>query len=241
MMNQTLAFISEMRQEKRSFLSEHESKNILASYNIPSAKEILITTKDDIKAALEKIKISFPIVMKVDTPDIQHKTEAGLVRLNVLDLKMASEVYDELISNAAEYSKEARLNGVLLQEMVSGAVAECIVGVSKDSQFGPVILFGLGGIMVEVFEDVSLRIPPFDKRQAKEMIEEIKGHKLLTGFRGKPPADINAIVEVLVGMSKLAMELKNEIQEIDLNPILVFPEGEGVKAVDALIRLRDIG
>ena len=236
-MNQIPDYIKIMKQKERTFLSEHESKNLLSSHGISITKEVLVSGKDEIEDAIGLFGSSNPMVLKLDSPDIQHKTEAGLVRLNVTGLKKAMEVYDELHDNARRYNSKARINGILIQEMVTGAVAECIIGMSHDKQFGPVILFGLGGIMVEVFEDVALRIPPFDESQAVDMIQEIKGSKLLNGFRGNQPADISALTDVLVKMSDLAIDLGDDISEIDINPLLVFAEGKGVKAVDALVRL----
>lgn len=237
-MESALQLVEEMQSKGRDFLSEHESKNILRLYGIPVAQEILVSEQSQLEAAVASLPFGFPIVMKVDSADIQHKTEARIVRLGIQGRDEAARAYPELIANARAYNPNARINGLLLQEMVTGAVAECIVGLNHDAQFGPVIMFGLGGVWVEVLEDVTLRLPPFDEDQAEEMIREIKAHKLLDGYRGAAPADIQALRSVLVRMSDLALDLGDKISEIDINPVCVLPVGQGVKAVDALIRLR---
>lgn len=237
-MESPLQLVEEMQSKRRDFLSEHESKNIMRLYGIPVVQEILVSEQNQLEEAVASLPFAFPIVMKVDSPDIQHKTEAGVVRLNVQSREAAGAAYVELIANARAYNRNARINGVLLQEMVKGTVAECIVGLKHDEQFGPVVLFGLGGVFVEVFEDVTLRLPPFDESQAEEMIREIKGYKLLDGFRSAPPADIQALCDILVRMSTLALDLGDKIAEIDINPVCVLPVGQGAKAVDALIRIR---
>jgi len=131
------------------------------------------------------------------------------------------------------------INGVLIQEMFQGAVAECLVGITRDAQFGPVLMYGLGGVWVEVFKDIALRLPPLTKREALEMLLETRGYKLLQGFRNHPEADLSALCDTLVKMSNLALELKDYIVEVDINPVLVFEKGKGVQAVDALIRVSE--
>jgi len=141
-----------------------------------------------------------------------------------------------VVDNSRKYDPKAEIRGVLVQEFIHDGI-ETIVGMSHDSQFGPTIVFGLGGIFVEVLEDVSLRVAPITEDDAKEMIKEIKGFKVLQGFRGKPKADIKAIVDVLLKISNLSMDLRDLIFEIDVNPLIVLEEGKGVKAADALVVL----
>ena len=178
-----------------------------------------------------------PVVLKIDSPDILHKTEAGLVELGCRTADDARAAFDRILARARDHYPEALINGVLVQEMVTGCVAECIVGMKKDPQFGPTILFGLGGIFVEVFGDVALRVAPLSAADAAQMIRETKGYKLLTGARGRALADIAGIEDVLLKISRLALDLEPYLLEIDINPLMVLEQGRSVKAADALILL----
>lgn len=213
-------------------LSEYESKKVLREYGIPLAAETLAKSVDDALAFAERA--GYPLVMKVDSPDIPHKTEAGVVKLNIGDAHAVRTAYDDLLKKAKAYAPNASINGVLVQEMVKGGT-EVIIGVKKDPQFGPTVLFGLGGIFVEVMKDFSLRIAPISMTEAMEMIDDTKGARILRGIRGRKPADINALCETLVKISLMAIDNKDRISELDLNPVIVLPEGEGVRVVDALI------
>ena len=219
----------------RRTLSEHEAKQVLAAYGIPVTIELLLTDP----AGLPEIMSTFqtPVVLKIDSPDILHKTEAGLVDLGCQTAQDARVSFQRILARARERYPEATINGILIQEMVTGCVAECIVGMKKDPQFGPTILFGLGGIFVEVFGDVALRVAPLSGADAAEMVRETKGYKLLTGARGRAKADVAAIEDVLLGMSRLALDLEPYITEIDINPLMVLEEGRRAKAADALILL----
>jgi acetyltransferase len=148
------------------------------------------------------------------------------------------KAYEEIIAAAHAYAPQARITGVLVQEMVRNGV-EVIAGVKYDAQLGAMLVFGSGGVMVEVYDDVALRHCPISRSEALDMIDEVKGAKLLRGFRGKPAADIDALAEVLVRVSQLAVELQGELAELDINPLMVLPQGEGVKAVDALALLNE--
>jgi len=213
-------------------LSEYESKKVLREYGIPLAAETLAKSVDHALAFAERA--GYPLVMKVDSPDIPHKTEAGVVKLNIGDAHAVRTAYDDLLKKAKAYAPNASINGVLVQEMVKGGT-EVIIGVKKDPQFGPTVLFGLGGIFVEVMKDFSLRIAPISMTEAMEMIDDTKGARILKGIRGRKPADINALCETLVKVSRMAIDSKDRISELDLNPVIVLPEGEGVRVVDALI------
>jgi acetyltransferase len=173
------------------------------------------------------------VALKVDSPDILHKTEAGVLRLGLQGADQVRAAYKDIMANAVSYAPHASISGVLVQEMVTGGV-EVIVGVSYDEQLGPVLLFGTGGVLVEVYHDIALRCCPITRAEAFVMISEVKGARLLQGFRGNPPADIDALAEVLVQVSHLAANLEGHIAELDINPLLVLPAGQGVKAVDAL-------
>ena len=224
---------------KRNALSESESKQLIAAWGVPVSMEVCVQDADAAIKAAEKI--GYPVVLKADSPDIPHKTEAGVVRLNLRNADEVRAAHAAILSNAKSNTPKAALNGVLVQEMVSGGV-EVIVGVSYDAQLGPTILFGTGGVMVEVYKDVAMRHCPITPTEARDMIAEVKGAKLLQGFRGKPACDIDALAQVLVNVSHMAAQLDGTLAELDINPILVMPKGQGhgqgVKAVDALAALK---
>ena len=218
--------IQRAKKEKRSLL-ETEAIELLKEYGIPVPDFKLIKNEDEITGLAKEI--NFPIVMKIVSPDIIHKTDAGGVKVNIKDETEARLAYQEIIFKAKKYNKEARIEGVIVYSMVPQGT-EIIIGMMKDPHFGPVAMFGMGGIYVEVLKDVSFRIIPLEERDAEEMITEIKGYEILKGIRGEPPRDIQAIEEVLMKVSKLTME-NSEINEIDLNPIFVFEKG--LQVVDA--------
>jgi len=210
--------IQRAKKEKRPLL-ETEAKELLKEYGIPVPDFKLIKSENEI-TGLSK-EINFPIVMKIVSSDIIHKTDAGGVKLNIKDETEARLAYQEIIFKAKKYNKEAKISGAIVYPMVTQGT-EII--------FGPVAMFGLGGIFVEILKDISFRILPIEESDAREMITEIKGYEILKGARGNPPRDIQAIKEVLMKISKLTME-NPEINEIDLNPIFVFEKG--LQVVDA--------
>ena len=218
--------------DKEHNLTEHQGKELLALYDIPVTKEEIATSEGHAVSIGESI--GYPLAMKINSPDILHKTEAGGLKLNIKNKNELVSAYHEVLKNAGNYNPKAHINGVLVQEMVSGGT-EVIVGINNDPQFGPTIMFGLGGVFVEILKDVSLRIAPITREEAFEMIEEIKGYKILAGARGKAKADIKAIADVLVKVSRLAIDLEDQICELDINPLLVLHEGEGVRVADALV------
>ncbi len=177
------------------------------------------------------------MALKVDSPDILHKTEAGVVRLNLGDAAQVRTAYAEILASAGTHAPQARIAGVSVQEMVGDGV-EVIVGVSCDPQLGPVLLFGTGGVMVEIYNDVALRRCPITRSEAHSMITQVKGARLLQGFRGRPAADIEALADTMVRVSHLAMHMEGHLAELDINPLMVRSSGQGVKAVDALVVLR---
>lgn len=212
-------------------LTEHESKELLSQWNIPITKERRASTATE--AAIAAREIGYPVVLKIESPDIQHKTESELVSVGLRDEAELKRDYDNMLSRGRSQYPDAEIFGVLVQEMV-GDGTEVIVGVSQDSQFGAVILFAMGGIFVEAYEDVALRVCPITKRDALEMIEEVRGARILKGIRGRPPADIEALVDTLSKVSDLAVHLQGSLKELDINPLAVLPKGLGVKALDAL-------
>lgn len=214
-------------------LVEYEAKKLLSKYGIPITKEFLAKHPEEAVKFAEKI--GYPVVLKIQSPDILHKTDAGGV---LIDLKNSQEVrdgFEKIIENAKKYNENAKIIGVLVQEMVKDG-HQCIVGVKKDQQFGHVIMFGMGGIFVEVFKDVSFRIIPIEREDAKEMISEIKAYAILKGIRGFKPVNFKALEDTLLKVSKMVMKEKN-IEELDINPL--FVSSERVIAADARIIFRD--
>ncbi|MCY4366869.1 MAG: acetate--CoA ligase family protein [Chloroflexi bacterium] len=223
--------ISSMKSQGRVAFSESESKQLIGAWKVSTAREIVAGDADAaVKAAGE---IGYPVALKVDSPEILHKTEAGVIRLDLSDETQVRAAYDQIMSSASQAAPGASINGVLVQEMVSGGV-EVIAGVSYDEQLGPVLLFGTGGVMVEVYNDVALRQCPVTRSEALEMIDQVKGSRILKGFRGSAPADVDALADVLVQISHMGAQLEGTLSELDINPLMVLPEGQGVRAVDAL-------
>ncbi|MDD3894829.1 MAG: acetate--CoA ligase family protein [Syntrophomonadaceae bacterium] len=216
-------------------LSEGRSKDLLANYGIPVTRQSLAQSEDE--AASMAKQIGYPVVLKVDSPDLPHKTEADALMLNLNSEAAVRKAYSEVLQNAVQYKPNARINGVLVQEMLLEGI-EVIIGVTRDPVFGPTIMFGLGGIFVEVLKDVSFRVAPLSRGDALDMIKEIKGYPLLKGVRGKQPSDIEALVEVIMKVSAMVTELGDHIEELDINPLVVYPAKTGVKAADAMIVLR---
>jgi acetate---CoA ligase (ADP-forming) len=227
--------IAQALERGRPTLSESESKQLLAAWGVASAREHLATSAEKAVEAAERL--GFPVVLKIDSPDILHKTEAGVVRLNLGDAAEVQTAYAEIMTNAGTHAPQARIAGVSVQEMIQDGI-EVIVGVSCDPQLGPVLLFGSGGVLVEVYNDVALRRCPITSAEAEAMIAEVKGARLLHGFRGRPPADLDALADTLVRVSYLAMHMEGHLAELDINPLMVLPSGQGVKAADALVVLR---
>ncbi|MDY6931060.1 MAG: acetate--CoA ligase family protein [Halobacteriota archaeon] len=200
------------------FLMEHESKKLLEGAGIATTGCEVATSQDE---AVEMAKkIGFPVVLKVLSPDIIHKSDVGGVKLGLASEEEVKSGYDELIANAKKVSEN--ITGIGVQRMADPGV-EIIIGMTKDPQFGPALMFGLGGVFVEILKDVSFRIVPIESRDADEMIKEIKGFPMLEGYRGSPPADLDKIRELLLSMSKFVTD-HPEIDEIDLNPVFAYPD-----------------
>ena len=218
---------------KRYDWSEHFAKQALADYGIGVTREILVSNA---AAAVEAARtLGYPVVLKVQSPDIPHKTEARAVRLGVDADAAVALAFDEIMRNAQAYQADARIEGVLVQEMVVGGI-ETILGVTNDPLFGPAVMFGLGGIFAEVLHDVSFRLAPVTYSVALEMIDEIKGSAVLKGARGAAPADIDALAGAIVRVSAMAIDLQDHLAELDINPLFVLPKGQGVKAGDVLLK-----
>lgn len=209
-------------------LTEYQAKRVLAAYGVPVTREGLAGSREEAVALARRI--GYPVVLKVQSPQIAHKTEAGGVRLGLVDDDQVRAAYGEIVENARKHAPGAAIHGVLVQEMIDGGV-EVIIGMTRDPVFGPVLMFGLGGIFVEALRDVSFRVAPLSRRDAEEMIKEIKGHRVLEGMRGLPPVDFEALTDVILKVSRLVTD--HAIQELDVNPLVVSPRGAVV--VDALL------
>ncbi len=221
----------------RGAMTEFRSKQVLAAYGVTCTPELLCGCAEEAVAAAREI--GTPVALKVMSPQILHKTEAGIIALNLSAEKEIRRSYEQLIESARSYDPQARIDGVLCQRMVSGAVAEAIVGLLIDPQFGPAVIFGMGGIMVEVLGDRSLGVPPLDRDTARGMIEQTRTSRILKGFRGAPPADMEALIDVLIAVGNLAVDWSERIEALDINPLLVMPEGKGAVAVDAVLVLKE--
>lgn len=208
-------------------LTESECKKIMNKYRIPTTREFLAKKPEE--AVKFAKKIGYPVVLKVDSRDIIHKTETRTVVTNVRDDEDVLESFQRIIKNAKKHKPNAKINGVIVQEHVEGY--ETIVGGKTDPQFGPVILFGAGGVFTEVLRDTSIRVCPIEKEDAEEMINEIKYSKILKGYRGETPAKMSEIINVLLKVSKIMM--KEKVKEMDINPLIV--SHKEAKAVDVRI------
>ncbi len=211
-------------------LSESQSSEILSKYGIRTAQRSTVQTEDDAVQAANKM--GYPVVMKIDSPDIPHKTEVNGIRLNVQNGQEVRQAFQEIYQSAKEHCPTADLHGISIQEMLPQGV-EVIIGVTTDPTFGPVIMFGLGGVFVEVFKDVAFRVAPITRQDAISAMESLKGHQILQGVRNKKPVDQEAIIDVLLKVSQLMEDYSEQILEIDINPLIVYEDG--IVAADALI------
>jgi acetyltransferase len=215
-------------------LVEREAKALLALYGIPTVGETLTTSPDDAVAAARAI--GYPVVLKIESPDLPHKTEAGGVLLGVADDEAVRAGFAQIMERAHAYKPDAALAGVLVQEMVTGG-QELILGMTQDPSFGPAIAVGLGGIFVEVLHDVALGMPPLTARDCRAMLGRLRGAAILdgSGSRGRGPVDTEAVVQIISRFAQLCIDLRDEVAEIDINPLLVLPVGQGARVVDCLI------
>lgn len=214
------------------YLNELDANKLLSSYEIPMAKSFLCT---DVEDAVSKAKhLKFPMVMKILSSDILHKTDAGCVFVGIKNEDELNITFHKIIENAKVYKPDAKIDGILIQEMAEKGL-ELIIGMKHDPQFGQTVMVGSGGIYVEVYKDVSLRLLPIKRNDAEKMLKEIKINKVLKGLRGKVYDD-EAIIDVLLKVSKMCLENPN-IDELDINPLFIYEKGRGVKGVDALIKI----
>ena len=230
-MNETSKIICQAQKEGRKALLETEAKAICMEYAIPVTKFKL--AKNAREAAEFAEQLGYPVVLKIVSPDIIHKSDAGGVMVNLKSKAEVQDAYGKILENAKKYKATAKIAGVLVQEMAPQST-EVIVGAIKDPQFGQTLMFGLGGVFVEILKDVTFRIAPITREDAWEMVTGIKAYPLLKGYRNTPPSDIDAIINILLCTSKLVMDYP-EISELDLNPIMAYEKG--AKTVDARIIL----
>jgi len=221
------------RNLEQGSLGEHDTRPLLEAYGIPVVAGGFAATA--VEAGNLADELGGLVVMKIVSPDILHKSDAGGIRLNLSGSAQTRSAYQEMLTAIEEKFPDARLEGVLVEKMAPKGT-EVIVGMRRDANFGPLVMFGLGGIYVELFADVAFRIAPVSADEAREMIFETKAGKLLTGFRGQPKADVNAIIACIQNISNLSLEL-DLINEIEINPLLVYPEGQGVIALDGRVIL----
>jgi len=206
---------------------------VLTSFGVPLVGERVATSADDAVAAATAF--GYPVVMKIASADFPHKSDVGLVKVGVADGDAVRETYDEFLARAAHVDPKARIDGVLVQQMMAGGT-EMIVGITQDSQLGAAVMVGTGGIFAEVLRDVAVRPLPLDPTDAREMIESLRGYALLKGARGRPPADIDALVDVIMAVARLATACAERVAELDLNPVIV--NADGAVAVDSLLIAR---
>lgn len=221
--------IQRAKKDGRTVLTEIESKQVLAAVGIPVAEAQLARTAEDAGKAAKKA--GFPVVIKIVSQDITHKSDVGGVRVGLESTKEVISAFEEMLDAVREVQPDARIEGVAVQHMALAGI-EVIIGMSKDPQFGPVLMFGLGGVLVEVLKDVAFRIVPLEPRDARQMVREIKGYPVLEGARGRDAADIAALESLILNLSEF-VEANPQIEELDLNPVFVYPDG--VIAVDARI------
>ncbi|VUT26336.1 MAG: succinyl-CoA synthetase subunit beta [Candidatus Methanolliviera sp. GoM_asphalt] len=227
-----IKIIDKIKGDGRVTLTEYDSKKILAAYDFPITKEKL--ARDEEEAVNFAKEIGYPVVLKIISPDITHKTDVGGVKVDVKSPGEVKTAYSELMG-IKDKIKDADIHGVLIQEMAPKG-NEVILGMTQDPQFGPVLMFGLGGVFVEVLKDVSFRIPPLTRFDAEDMIKEIKAYPILEGVRGGVSSDLDALVDCILKLSDLSVDLSDYIKEMDINPL--FATEKGAVAVDSLVILK---
>jgi len=227
----TAQILSRAREEKRTVLTEIEAKQVLGEAGIPCTPTVLAETKEKAVAIAEEL--GYPVVVKVSSVDISHKSDAGGVKVNLTSKSEVEAAYDAIMTSCKKYDPKANIEGVSVQPMAKKGT-EIIMGMIKDPSFGPVVMFGLGGVLVEVLKDVSFRVVPIDANDAEEMMTEIQGKKLLDGYRGSEPADKAKLQDMLVKLSTFVNDTPG-IEEIDMNPVFAYKDGAAV--VDARIIL----
>ena len=229
----TADILSRAREQKRAVLTEIEAKQILGEVGIECTRTVLAASREEAVSISDEI--GYPVVLKVSSVDITHKSDSGGVKINLPDKEAVEQAYEEIMTSCRAYAPDANIEGVSVQGMAAPGT-EIIMGMIKDASFGPVVMFGLGGVLVEVLKDVSFRIVPIEKADAVEMTSEIQGRKLLEGYRGQDPADVPCLQRMLVKLSDFVNATPG-IEEIDMNPVFAYSDGAVV--VDARIILSE--
>ncbi len=221
--------VASARSEGRTLLNEVEAKQTVIEAGVPATETRLATSADEARKHADEL--GYPVVLKIVSNDIAHKSDVGGVKLNLENGDQVAAAYDEIMANARKAEPNASIQGISVQKMAKPGT-EVIVGMTTDPQFGPVMMFGLGGVMVEVMKDVAFRVVPLSDRDARQMITDIKGKAILDGVRGQPPADVSALANTILKVSEF-VAAHPEVKELDLNPVLAYEDG--AVAVDARI------
>jgi acetyltransferase len=225
----TRAVLARVRAEKRFSIGDSEARQILTAYGLHIPQSEIAATPEE--AAELAHRIGYPVVLKIASPDILHKTDVGGVKVGLRDAEEVRDAFELMVYRAERYVPEAHIWGCLVQEMAPGGGQEVLIGMNRDPQFGPLVTFGLGGIYVEALKDVTFRVAPFSIQEAEQMLGEIRARALLDGVRGKPPVDKAAILDALLRVGQLVQDYP-EIVELDINPLIVYPQGQGAIAID---------
>jgi acetyltransferase len=228
--------LDQAKNHGRNALSEIEAKSLLKAWGLAVPRGGLARNAAEARSLASSI--GSPVALKASSPDLLHKTEAGVIRLGLKSLEEVENAFEEILRKAKKWNPAALVDGVLVEEMIGGEIREVIVGARQDLRFGPVVTFGLGGIFVEAIKDFVMWPAPLTLEEAREMITKIRGYRILTEFRGRRAADLEAVAQVLCEVSQLACQWEKRIAEVEINPLFVLPKGYGVIVGDALVALR---
>ena len=228
--------LDQAKHQGRSALSEVEAKSLLESLGLTVPRGGLARSAAEARSVANSI--GGPVALKASSPDLLHKTEAGVIRLGLKTPEEVESAFEEITAKAKQWNPHARLDGVLVEEMIGGDTREVIVSARQDLRFGPIVTFGLGGVFVEAIRDFVVWPAPLSLDEAREMIRRIRGYRILTAFRGRPAADLEALAQVLCQVGQFACAWRERICELEINPLFVLPEGSGVVVGDALAVLR---
>jgi acyl-CoA synthetase (NDP forming) len=218
-----------------SILAAEASFRLLKEFGIAVVPTVLSRSADEAAAAAESM--GFPVALKIESADITHKSDVGGVALRLTSSVEVRSAYPRILTEVRRHAASAKIDGIVVQRM-AGEGIEMILGVKRDPMFGPVVLCGFGGVLVEVLKDVAIGISPLSRAQALDMVKRLRGFPILGGVRGKPPADVDALCEAIVGLSQLAVAYRDQLTGLDINPLIVLPKGQGVVAVDALVEIQ---
>ena len=228
--------LDQAKNQGRNTLSEIEAKGLLKAWGLNVPRGGLARNAAEARSLASRIGSS--VALKACSPDLLHKTEAGVIRLGLKSPEEVENAFEEILRKAKKWNPAARVDGVLVEEMIGGEIREVIVGARQDLRFGPVVTFGLGGIFVEAIRDFEVWPAPLTLEEAREMITRIRGYRILTEFRGGPAADLEAVAQILFEVGQLACQWQERIAEVEINPLFVLPKGYGVIVGDALVALR---